>query len=172
MPYWYSLDSSHWVLSDEYPHTTGFHSSFIFLDHFVLATLGTSSIRVKGGFGDRAQTGNWTAAISSQRLRYLSVRSETETFVSSSRWNRWEPKPWGQPLNTCVTILSCNNSRNAAYNLYTRPFYSEETEIFPVFYRWDFIFMGSFDSHLLIKTSQHEMTLWQHICANIYFSVF
>ena len=43
---WYSLESSYWVLSDEYPCAS---DSVIFLDfvpHFVLAKLATSSIRV------------------------------------------------------------------------------------------------------------------------------
>ena len=42
---WYSLNSSHWVLSDEYPYAR-VSTFFRFLHHLVLAKLATSSIRV------------------------------------------------------------------------------------------------------------------------------
>ena len=43
---WYSLESSHWVLSDEYPFARVSVIFQFFLHHFVLAKLATSSIRV------------------------------------------------------------------------------------------------------------------------------
>ena len=50
LSYWYWLDSSHWVLSNEYPllpMCQGFSYESGVLHHFVLAKLATSSIRVK-----------------------------------------------------------------------------------------------------------------------------
>ena len=41
---WYSLDSSRWVLSDEYPFARFF---VLFFHHFVLAKAATTSIRVR-----------------------------------------------------------------------------------------------------------------------------
>ena len=46
---WYSLDSSHWVLSDEYPLPRVAVIFPGFLHHFVLTKLATSSIRVNKG---------------------------------------------------------------------------------------------------------------------------
>ena len=44
---WYSLESSCWALSDEYPFAKGFNGFSGFLHNFVLANLAVSSIRVK-----------------------------------------------------------------------------------------------------------------------------
>ena len=44
---WYSLESSCWALSDEYPFAKGFNGFSGFLHKFVLANLAVSSIRVK-----------------------------------------------------------------------------------------------------------------------------
>ena len=44
---WYSLESSCWALSDEYPFAKGFNVFSGFLHNFVLANLAISSIRVK-----------------------------------------------------------------------------------------------------------------------------
>ena len=44
---WYSLDSSCWVLSEEYPFTRVSVIFQVFMYHFVLAKLATSSIKVK-----------------------------------------------------------------------------------------------------------------------------
>ena len=48
MSCWYSLDSSHQVLSDEYPCARISIIFQIFLHYFVLAKLATSNIRVHG----------------------------------------------------------------------------------------------------------------------------
>ena len=47
LSFWYSLDSSHWGLSDAYPYARGSVTFCRFLHHFVLAKLAISSIRVK-----------------------------------------------------------------------------------------------------------------------------
>ena len=47
LPCWYSWDSSHRVLSDDYPHSRVL-VFFRFLPHFVLTKLATSSIRLIG----------------------------------------------------------------------------------------------------------------------------
>ena len=49
MSCWYSLDSSHWVLSDRVPICQGISHFPGFLHHFVFAKLATSSIRVNTG---------------------------------------------------------------------------------------------------------------------------
>ena len=60
---WYSLDSSHWVLSDEYPFARVSVIIQVFLHNFVLAKLAISSIRVKHCFSLGTQvsstTNNW-----------------------------------------------------------------------------------------------------------------
>ena len=43
---WYSLESCHWVLSDEYPFARVSFFFHVFFHHFILAKLATSSIRV------------------------------------------------------------------------------------------------------------------------------
>ena len=50
---WYSLESSHGVLSDEYPYARVSVISQLFLHHFVLAKLATSSIGVKNAKNDK-----------------------------------------------------------------------------------------------------------------------
>ena len=47
LSYWYSFDSSRWIISDEYLDVLGFQSFISFLCHFELAKLTSSSIRVK-----------------------------------------------------------------------------------------------------------------------------
>ena len=46
LSYWYSLESSCWALSDEYPFAKGFKGFSGFLHNFVLANLAVSSISV------------------------------------------------------------------------------------------------------------------------------
>ena len=43
---WYSLDSSYWVLLNEYPYARVWVIFSPFLHHFILANLATSSVRV------------------------------------------------------------------------------------------------------------------------------
>ena len=51
LSYWYSFESSRWVLSNEYPFARVLVINVGFSHHFVLAKLATSSIRVKTGDG-------------------------------------------------------------------------------------------------------------------------
>ena len=80
---WYSLDSSRWVLSDEYPFARVSVIFQLFLHHLVLAKLAASSIKVKlkslhGGIWQRPQN----APQDKSFMNTLSYRRKLKILIS------------------------------------------------------------------------------------------